>query len=145
MLQHCLVQGLFKKLANEGQMGPFCNSRGALFQERVSNKWVPWKIFYMGRTRRTLCCNFGTSGQLKKPELELLQNPGSLTTEVQRKFLSRRQISVVVSNVFQYFYFKKTVLTCILGSIFLHAIWRGNIHFMQQFFSKLRKSCKATL
>ena len=79
MLQHYLVQGLFKKLANEGQMGPFCHFRGVLFQERASNKWGPLKDI---RTRRTLCCHFGTSGQLKKPGLKLLQNPGCLTIEV---------------------------------------------------------------
>ena len=39
--------------------------------------------------------------------------------------------------------FKKIVF--ILGSIFLRPIWCDNIYFMQQFFSKLRKSFKAVL
>ena len=82
---------------------------------------VPWKVFYMGQTRWTLYHHLGTSGPLKKPGLELLQNPGCLTIEVQRKFLSGCQISVVVSDIFEYFYFKKIVLTCILGSIFFGA------------------------
>ena len=75
----------------------------------------------MGQTRWTLYHHLGTSGPLKKPGLELLQNPGCLTIEVQRKFLSGCQISVVVSDIFEYFYFKKIVLTCILASIFFGA------------------------
>ena len=49
----------------------------------------------MGRTRWTLCRHFGRSGQLKKPGLELLQNPGCLSGKIMTQTKKRKTIETV--------------------------------------------------
>ena len=102
------------------------------------------------------------SGQLKKPELELLQNPGCLSavmmTQTKKrkaietvrgyknsKYVYKAAVSVLVSKVFEYLIKKNSTYPWVCF-FFLRPIWLGNvIHWCSLrkqtssiFFEKLR-------
>ena len=74
-------------------MGPRCNFRGPF-----SRKGVPQKVFELIGTDG-LAGRFAAilehSGQLKKPGLELLQNPGCLSGEIMTQTKKRKAIETV--------------------------------------------------
>ena len=71
---------------------PFCNFRGALFKERGSPKrYSSW----FGLARR-FAAILEHSGQLKKPWLELKQNPGCLSGEMTTQTKKRKAIETVM-------------------------------------------------
>ena len=49
----------------------------------------------MGRTRRTFAAILEHSGQLKKPGLELMQNPGCVSGEIMTPTKKRKAIETV--------------------------------------------------
>jgi len=77
-------------------MAPFCNFRKPFFKKGCPRKGFPQKVFELIGTDE-LAAPFAAileqSGQLKKPWLELLQNPGCLSGEVMTK--KRKAIETV--------------------------------------------------
>ena len=75
---------------------PFCNFRKPFFKKGGPGKGFPQKVFELIGTVE-LAAQFATileqSGQLKKPGLELLQNPGCLSGEIMTK--TRKAIETV--------------------------------------------------
>ena len=76
---------------------PFCNFRGTFFERRGPPKgiWTYWYRLLTGK-RIGLAERFAAilkhSGQVKKPGLELLQNPGCLSGETMTQTKKRKTI-----------------------------------------------------
>ena len=145
----------------------FCNFRGSKKGGTKSKRnWVLFETFdtlHGSGSPDILSPFWNILSNWKSLGSKLLQNPGSLSAKIMtqtkekksietvrryKKFnvslYSGRQISVVVSDVFEYFISIKQIVL-ILGSIFLRPNWRRNVNFTRHFFSKLRKSRKAAL
>ena len=93
------------------------------------------------RKRVGLAGNFAAilehSGQLKKPGLELLQNPGCLGEIMTQTKKRKKGIETVRGYKMSKRVYRsavKSVLLSVIGSIFLQPIWRGNVNFMRRFF-----------
>ena len=131
---------------------PFCNFRGPFFK-----KGGPQKVFELigtdcsMRKRTFIVGHFGTLWATKKAwaritaesrmfvwwnndsnEEEKSNWDSKRLWKFKVSLYSGRQISVVVSDVFEYFISKKKYLS--LGLFFWRPVWRGNVNFMRHFF-----------
>ena len=68
---------------------PFCNFRGPFFIKGVQER-VPQKVREKTNIYWPFAAILERSGQLKKPGLELLQNPGCLSGEIMTQMKERQ-------------------------------------------------------
>ena len=106
LFHNCLSRVYSSNWPMKVKWAPFCNFRGPFFKRKKGRKrWGRLKVFELigtdcsMRKRVGLAGRFAAilkySGQLRKPGLELLQNPGCLSGEIMTQTKKRKAIETV--------------------------------------------------